>query len=85
MTPAPCPLPPATCPALPLQEAVADYDAVFNFKVPASMSLTEEQTGQQLSSWYQKEMAAYVAHNLDRPVRDFCLDCELSAMLKENW
>jgi hypothetical protein len=40
---------------------------------------------EQFLAFYQKEIALYLHHSLDRPVRSFCIDCELSPLFKEAW
>jgi hypothetical protein len=36
----------------------------------------------QFLSFYQREMALFTAHNLDRKAADFCLDSELTPLFK---
>jgi hypothetical protein len=36
----------------------------------------------QFLSFYQREMALFAAHNLDRKAADFCLDSELTPLFK---
>jgi hypothetical protein len=38
----------------------------------------------QFLSFYQREMALFTAHNLDRKAADFCLDSELTPHFKVN-
>jgi hypothetical protein len=50
--------------------------------VPTSAPAAEEGRTYQYLSFYQREMALFVWHALDRPVERFSLDTELPALFK---
>ncbi|KAK9817859.1 hypothetical protein WJX72_003273 [[Myrmecia] bisecta] len=61
--------------------AVQDYERALTVEGNTS----DETKMQQFLAFYQKEMALYVRHNMDRNVADFCLDREIHPMFKESW
>ncbi|GLC64956.1 hypothetical protein PLESTF_000225900 [Pleodorina starrii] len=69
-----------------VREAVRDYEECLNY-VPKSghAAATEEARQFQFLSFYQKDMALYMYHSLDRKAADFCPDSELPAVFKELW
>ncbi|GIL49345.1 hypothetical protein Vafri_5718 [Volvox africanus] len=69
-----------------VREAMRDYEGCLNY-VPrnGSTTLTEEARQFQFLSFYQKDMALYTYHSLDRKAADFCPDSELPAVFKELW
>ena len=62
--------------------AAADYNACMNYSPKPGRVQGEESTMYQYLSFYQRELALYVYHNLDRPVVDFSMDCEIPALFK---
>ncbi|GLI61283.1 hypothetical protein VaNZ11_003633 [Volvox africanus] len=69
-----------------VREAMRDYEGCLNY-VPrnGSTTPTEEARQFQFLSFYQKDMALYTYHSLDRKAADFCPDSELPAAFKELW
>ncbi|GAX83792.1 hypothetical protein CEUSTIGMA_g11217.t1 [Chlamydomonas eustigma] len=65
-----------------IKEAVRDYEACMSWTKGLA---TEETRAFQYLSFYQKEMALYLYHNLDRGMKDMCLDAETQPLFKELW
>ncbi|PNH05026.1 Tetratricopeptide repeat protein 13 [Tetrabaena socialis] len=69
------------------REAIRDYDECLGH-IPSRGGLanaTEEARQFQFLSFYQKDIALYFYHALDRRAQDFCPDSELPAVFKELW
>eukprot|EP00775_Hariotina_reticulata_P011921 gene11921-12065_t len=68
------------------RKAVADYDACMNCKPRMDEGpVGEESRMFQFLCFYQREMAMFVYHNMEKRSADFCLDTELSPVFKECW
>uniref|UniRef100_A0A383VVQ9 Uncharacterized protein n=1 Tax=Tetradesmus obliquus TaxID=3088 RepID=A0A383VVQ9_TETOB len=66
--------------------ALADYEACMNCKPRVDEGPAGEESRMfQFLSFYQREMALFTAHSLDRRAADFCLDSELTPLFKECW
>ncbi|KAG2493602.1 hypothetical protein HYH03_008119 [Edaphochlamys debaryana] len=69
-----------------VREAVHDYEECLNYIPKGGLANVSEETRQfQFLSFYQKDMALYMYHSLDRRAADFCPDSELPAVFKELW
>ncbi|KAG2452817.1 hypothetical protein HYH02_002163 [Chlamydomonas schloesseri] len=68
------------------REAVRDYDDCLGHVPKTGIANVSEEARQfQFLSFYQKDIALYLYHALDRQAKDFCPDSELPAVFKELW
>jgi len=78
------------------EEATADYQRCLTYTgVPKSSSpaclrptgrgVSEDALAFQALSFYQKELALYLYHHLDRPTSTFCMDKDMLPLFKELW
>ncbi|KXZ44388.1 hypothetical protein GPECTOR_68g359 [Gonium pectorale] len=68
-----------------VREAVRDYDECIGRIPKGGLSNATEETRQfQFLSFYQKDIALYMYHSLDRRAADFCPDSELPAVFKRT-
>jgi tetratricopeptide (TPR) repeat protein len=71
-----------------IREAVQDYDECMvtqGSNGKGNGGSGEEAKTLQYLCFYQKEMALYLYHSLDRTFREICLDAELLPLFKELW
>ncbi|PNW88256.1 hypothetical protein CHLRE_01g021450v5 [Chlamydomonas reinhardtii] len=68
------------------REAVRDYDDCLGHVPKTGIANVSEEARQfQFLSFYQKDIALYFYHSLERRAKDFCPDSELPAVFKELW
>ncbi|KAG2444526.1 hypothetical protein HXX76_001272 [Chlamydomonas incerta] len=68
------------------REAVRDYDDCLGHVPKTGIANVSEEARQfQFLSFYQKDIALYFHHSLERRAQDFCPDSELPAVFKELW